>query len=47
MHRTEADNCFDDLQANVDRVKSLQAQTTAELDALLPAALDQAFKGEL
>jgi type I restriction enzyme S subunit len=38
---------FDDLQAKVDRLKALQAQTAAELDALLPAALDKAFKGEL
>jgi hypothetical protein len=31
----------------VDVLKSLQAETTAELDALLPAILDRAFKGEL
>jgi type I restriction enzyme S subunit len=36
-----------DLQAKVDRLKALQAQTAAELDALLPAVLDRAFKGEL
>jgi len=30
-----------------DRLKALQAQTAAELDALLPAILDRAFKGEL
>jgi len=38
---------LDDLQARVDRLKALQAQTAAELDALLPAILDKAFKGEL
>jgi len=31
----------------VDALKKLQAQTAAELDALLPALLDKAFKGEL
>jgi hypothetical protein len=31
----------------VDRLKALQAQTHAELDALLPSILDRAFKGEL
>lgn len=35
------------LQAEVDRLKALQAETAAELDALLPAILDQAFKGEM
>ncbi|MFN8473709.1 MAG: restriction endonuclease subunit S [Anaerolineae bacterium] len=38
---------LDDLQARVDAVKRLQAETQAELDALLPAVLDKAFKGEL
>ena len=33
--------------ALLDRLKSLQAATAAELDALLPAILDRAFKGEL
>jgi hypothetical protein len=28
-------------------LKRLQAETAAELDALLPAILDRAFKGEL
>jgi type I restriction enzyme, S subunit len=37
----------DDLQARVDQVKRLQAETQAELDALLPSVLDKAFKGEL
>jgi type I restriction enzyme S subunit len=38
---------LDGLQANVDQLKALQAQTRAELDALLPSILDRAFKGEL
>jgi len=38
---------LDDLQAKVDALKALQAQTAAELDALLPSVLDKAFKGEL
>lgn len=38
---------FDALQGEVDRLKALQAETAAELDALLPAILDRAFKGEL
>jgi type I restriction enzyme S subunit len=35
------------LQAEVDALKRLQAETDDELDALLPAILDRAFKGEL
>jgi type I restriction enzyme, S subunit len=35
---------LDDLQAKVDALKRLQAETAAELDALLPAILDRAFK---
>jgi type I restriction enzyme, S subunit len=38
---------LDDLQARVDELKRLQADTAAELDALLPSILDRAFKGEL
>jgi len=38
---------LDSLQAKVDRLKALQAQTAAELEALLPSVLDKAFKGEL
>ena len=34
-------------QAEVDKLMRLQAETAAELDALLPAILDRAFKGEL
>ena len=35
------------LQAEVDALKKLQAETAAELDALLPSLLDRAFKGTL
>jgi type I restriction enzyme S subunit len=38
---------LDALQAEVDKLKCLQAETAAELDALLPSILDRAFKGEL
>ncbi len=38
---------FDSLQAKADMIKRLQAKSAAELDALLPAVLDQAFRGEL
>ncbi len=38
---------LDGLQAKVDTLKKLQAETAAELDALLPSILDKAFKGEL
>ncbi len=38
---------LDVLQAKVDALRRLQADTGAELDALLPAVLDKAFKGEL
>lgn len=38
---------LDNLQAMADHLKTIQAQTTAELDAMLPSILDKAFKGEL
>ncbi len=38
---------LDALQAEVDALKRLQAETAIEIDALLPAILDRAFKGEL
>ena len=38
---------LDGLQAKVDALKRFQAETAAELDALLPSVLDRAFKGEL
>jgi type I restriction enzyme S subunit len=38
---------LDALQTEVDTLKRLQAETAAELDALLPSVLDRAFKGDL
>jgi type I restriction enzyme S subunit len=38
---------LDNLQAKVDALKRLQAETAAELNALLPSILDRAFRGEL
>ena len=38
---------LDALQERVDTLKKLQADTAAELDALLPSVLDKAFKGDL
>jgi type I restriction enzyme S subunit len=38
---------LDELQAKVDALRRLQAETGTELDALMPAVLDRAFKGEL
>jgi type I restriction enzyme S subunit len=38
---------LDALQAEVDALKRLQAETATEVAALLPALLDRAFKGEL
>ena len=38
---------WDALQAEVDALKRLQVEAATELDALLPAILDRAFKGEL
>lgn len=38
---------LDALQAQVDALKELQADTAAELDALLPSILDKAFSGNL
>jgi type I restriction enzyme, S subunit len=37
-------NC---LQAEADRLRELQAETTTELDALLPSVLSRAFAGDL
>ena len=36
-----------ELNAKVNELKRLQAETAVELDALLPSILDRAFKGEL
>ena len=38
---------LDRLQTKIDCQKAIQTQTTTELNALLPAILDKAFKGEL
>ena len=38
---------LDDLQTRVDKIKRFQAETAAELDAMLPAVLDKVFYGEL
>lgn len=40
-------NYFNNLQMKIDLLRHLQAETAAELDALLPSVLDKAFKGEL
>jgi hypothetical protein len=37
----------DKLRAKVNSLQRMQADTAAELDALLPSILDNAFKGEL
>jgi type I restriction enzyme S subunit len=38
---------FREIKTQMEVVKCLQAETSAELDALLPAILDKAFKGKL
>jgi type I restriction enzyme S subunit len=38
---------LDALTDKMDSLRQLQAETSAELDALLPSILDRAFKGEL
>lgn len=38
---------LDALEAKVAAMKALQVETATELDALLPAILDRAYKGEL
>lgn len=38
---------LDNLQTKLDALKQMQAETAAELNALLPSILDKAFKGEL
>ena len=37
----------DVLRAKVNALKRLQAETAAELDAMMPAILDRTFRGEL
>lgn len=46
-HQTEIIAVLDALQSKLDSVKALHADTAAELNAMLPAILDKAFKGEL
>jgi hypothetical protein len=43
---TQQRRVADELQAEVERLTSLQTQTAAELDALLPAILDREFRGD-
>jgi type I restriction enzyme S subunit len=38
---------LEDIELKHDSLKRLQNETAAELDALMPAILDRAFKGEL
>lgn len=38
---------LDSIRTKIDALKRLQAETAAELDAMLPSVLDKAFKGEL
>ena len=38
---------LDNLNSKVDALKRLQAETAAELAAMLPSILDKAFRGEL
>jgi type I restriction enzyme, S subunit len=45
QHRIVAE--LDAWQANVDVLRRSQVKVAAELDALLPAVLDHAFRGEL
>ena len=40
-------NRLAEVRAEIDALKRLQSETGAELEALLPAILDRAFKGEL
>lgn len=43
----EAQLWFDQLQSKVDEMMRLQADVTAELEAVLPAIIDRAFKGKI
>jgi hypothetical protein len=38
---------FNDLQATVNIMKQIEAETQQELNAILPPILDKAFRGEL
>lgn len=37
---------LDDIRRRADSLKKLQAETSTELDALMPSILDKAFRGE-
>jgi hypothetical protein len=39
-------NCLDGLQAKMDALKRLQAETAAQIEAFFPSILDRAFKSE-
>ena len=43
----ESQKWFDSLQAKAAALKNLEAQTATELDAIMPASLELAFKGAL
>jgi hypothetical protein len=45
QHRTIAE--LDELQVEVDKLRHLQAETAAELNAFLPVVLAKAFAGNL
>jgi type I restriction enzyme S subunit len=45
QHRIVAE--METLQTELDALKRLQAETAAELDALMPSVLDRAFSGKL
>ena len=45
--QNEVVDFLDDLQHRTGEASMTQAQSAAELDALLPSILDRAFKGEL
>jgi len=47
LEQKEFVSYLDRLQVKVDALKQAQAETAAELDALLPSLLDRAFSGEL
>jgi hypothetical protein len=47
LHSRYPQMTFKKVRADVDALKGLLAETAAEFNALLPAILDLAFKGEL
>ena len=47
LEQEEIVTYLDNLQVQINTLRTLQTQTATELDALLPAILDKAFKGEL